>query len=158
MPDETVPSKVYTSAFFCDRLLREHDGILSAIRVVDLFSVQIPEEMARPFTPRLETRLVIIFRAAIPAKFVATIRATDPSGRAQESKFNIALTGVAGMYVYTAAIDLFINGALEGTNWYDILIDGILSNRLPLHIRHVKVPTSQELKQTWKSPGTGLHN
>jgi len=114
--------------------------------------------MARPFTPRLETHLVIIFRAAVAAEFVATIRTTDPSGRTQESKFPIALTGVPGMYVYTAVIDLFINGALEGTNWYDILIDGTLSNRLPLHIRHVKVPTSQELRQTWKSPETGLRH
>jgi hypothetical protein len=158
MLDETASARVYTSAFFCDRVLREHDGNISAIRVVDLFSVQVPEEMPRPFTPRLETHLVIIFRAEVPAKFVATIRATDPSGHPQESKFNIALTGMPGMYVYTAVIDLFINGVIEGTNWYDILVDGTLSNRLPLHVRHVKVPTSQELRQTWKSPGSDLHN
>ena len=158
MLDETASPKVYTSAFFCDRLLREHDGNISAIRVVDLFSVQVPEEMARPFTPRLETHLVIIFRAEVEGEFVATIRATDPSGRTQESEFRIALSGVPGMYVYTAVIDLFINGALEGTNWYDILIDGRLLNRLPLHIRHVRVPASQELRQTWKSPEAGLRH
>jgi hypothetical protein len=154
MPESGKPI-VYVSAFFCDRVLREHDGILSAIRVVDVFTVSVPEEMAQPFTPRLETNLIIIFRAEVPVKLIVAIRATDPIGRTQEHKFPVALTGVPGMYVFTASIALFINGALEGTNWYDILIDGSLSTRLPLHIKHVKIPTSQELKQTWKSPVEG---
>jgi hypothetical protein len=154
MPEPSKPT-IYVSAFFCDRVLREHDGILSAIRVVDLFSVPVPEEMARPFTPRLETNLIIIFRAEAPATLIVSIRATDPIGRSQEHRFPVALTGVPGMYVFTASIALFINGALEGTNWYDIAVDGSLSTRLPLHIKHVKIPTSQELKQTWKSPDEG---
>lgn len=158
MADPVSLAPVYVSAFFCDRVLREHDGILSAIRVVDLFSVPVPEAMAQPFTPRLETHLIIIFRSEAPAKVIATVRATDPKGRTQEHPFPIVLTGVPGMYVYTASIDLFINGVLEGTNWYDILVNGSLANRLPLHVKHVKIPTSQELRQTWQSPTTGFHN
>jgi hypothetical protein len=83
---------------------------------VDQFSVQVPEEMASAFTPRLETHLVVIFRAEVPLKFVATVRTTDPRWQTRESKFPVTLTGVPGIYVYTGAIDLFINGALEGTN------------------------------------------
>lgn len=143
---------IYASAFFCDRLLREYDGVLSAIRVIDLFSVMVPEPGASSFVPRLETNLLVIFRSESPAEFVATIRATDPRGIVQSSNAPVTLTGEPGTYVYTMAITLFINGVLEGTHWYDILVDGSLVNRIPLHVRHTKVPTARELRQTWKAP------
>jgi hypothetical protein len=149
---------VYVSAFFCDRVLQEHDGILSAIRVVDLFSVKIPEQGAGSFVPRLETNLLVIFRSESPAEFVATIRATDPRRKIQSSDIPVTLTGESGVYVFTMAVTLFINGVLEGTNWYDILVNGSLANRLPLVIRHEQVPIERELRQTWKSPDEGRRN
>ena len=152
---QTGKHSIYVSAFFCDRLLREHDGILSAIRVVDLFLVPVPEQGATPFIPRLETNLVVIFRSESQAEFTATIRATDPQGTIQSSSSPVSLTGEPGIYVYTMSITIFINDVLEGTHWYDILVNGSLANRIPLHVKHVEVPLSRELRQTWKSPDEG---
>lgn len=152
---QTDRTDVYVSAFFCDRLLREHDGILSAIRVVDLFVIPVPEQGATSFIPRLETNLVIIFRSKSQADFTATISATDPRGIVQSSSGLVSLTGEPDIYVYTMAIDIFITDVLEGTHWYDIFVNGSLANRIPLHVKHVKVPTSRELRQTWKSPDEG---
>jgi len=52
-----------TAAFFCDKVLREQDGVLSTIRIVDRWNVNGPtEEMP---TTILQTNLVILLKAGV---------------------------------------------------------------------------------------------
>jgi hypothetical protein len=143
----TGESPIYVSAFFCDRLLTEADGVLSAIRLVDIFSAMVPEEGAKQFVPRLETNLVLIFRSDSQAEFTATIHMKDPRGTVKSSTIPVTLSGQSGVYVYTMYIVLVINGAIEGTNWFDISVNGSLANRLALVVRHQPVPTERQLRQ-----------
>jgi hypothetical protein len=150
-------TRVFVSAFFCDRVLREQDEVLSAIRVADLFVAPVPESGAHRFVPRLETNLVVIFRSDAPVEFVAGIKSVDPRGTANATTMPIVMTGEPGLYVFTAVIEIFINGVLEGTHWYDISVDGALANRVPLRVKYVPVPTSAELRQTWGGTDEGTH-
>jgi len=51
------------AAFFCDRVLREQDGVVSVIRIVDRWTVNGPAE-SMPLTV-LQTNLVILFKSGL---------------------------------------------------------------------------------------------
>ncbi len=152
MPEEPPPRNfIYVSAFFCERVLREYDYVLSAIRIVDFYSVYVPDANAAPFTPRLETNLIVMFRSEAACQFNWAIRVTDPSGLTTEERFGVQKVSGGGAAA-TVVVTIMINGVLEGTNWYEILLDGALASRVPLTVKHEQVPTSQAPQPTWNTP------
>ena len=52
-----------TAAFFCDKALRETDGVLSAIRIVDRWNVNGPTETMPPTI--IQTTLVVLMKSGI---------------------------------------------------------------------------------------------
>jgi hypothetical protein len=52
-----------TAAFFCDKVLREQDGVLSAIRIVDRWNVNGLTEQMPPTV--LQTNLVVLLKSGI---------------------------------------------------------------------------------------------
>jgi hypothetical protein len=51
------------AAFFCDKFLREADGVLSAIRIVDRWNVTGPTETMQPAI--LQTNLLILLKSGL---------------------------------------------------------------------------------------------
>lgn len=145
-----MPNRLYVSAFFCERVLREVDHTLTAVRIVDFFDVKIPDAGAVPFVPRLEVCLVIMFRSDFPiSQLPWSVRITDPKGAVTETDFpdtEITTSAVAAI----ATINIFINGVLDGVHMYEVLVEGqTVACRVPITIKHTKVPTSAPPQRTW---------
>src|SRR5664280_468503 len=66
-------------AVLCEKVLQEHDGVISVIRVVDRFTVHgTAKEM--PPSP-LQTNIVVLFKSgATTGKHMIRIRPLKPSG------------------------------------------------------------------------------
>jgi hypothetical protein len=143
-----VLNRLYVSAFFCERVLREQDGAITAIRMIDYFDVKVPDIGASQFVPRLEVHLVIIFRSIRAVRVPWIVRITDPNGSITEQHFpDIDIAG--GAIAATAVVNLFINGVLEGVHVYEIIVEGSsVACVVPLAIRHTKVPTSAPPQRT----------
>ena len=68
------------AAFFCEKALREADGVLSFIRVVDKWTVNGPAETMPPTV--IQTNLVIAMKSGIHrGSSQITITPTSPSGK-----------------------------------------------------------------------------
>jgi hypothetical protein len=143
---------IYASAFLCDRAMREGDGVLSAIRIIDLVSISVPPDGTQPFVPFLQVALVIIFKCEVKTLVTPTIRGIDPSGtQFAMHEFPQAVVGPAPGGV-SLNIDLYINSVKEGVTWFEVLANGQLVQRVSLLVRHVKasIPTSTTPILTWK--------
>jgi hypothetical protein len=60
MPDKPLIS----AAFLCERILRETDQVLSAIRIVDTFYVTVPATLSSDVKPTLEATVFLSFSRA----------------------------------------------------------------------------------------------
>jgi hypothetical protein len=143
-------SRVYVNAFLCDRLLREEDKTMSAIRLIDFTSVDIPIGSAQPFVPHVEANLVIIFRSERAVDFVATVQGTGPDG-VVFSTYDFPVRIEGGASGHTLALTLILNGAAEGLTWFNVLLDGELASKVPLLIRYTKLPTGSPTL-IWSKP------
>jgi hypothetical protein len=84
MPDE---QPIYTSAFFCQEVIRESDNILTAVRITPAYTVSPllvagPDSTLPPYLshPPLKLHAVILFNTEMPAEFFAQVKAFGPDG------------------------------------------------------------------------------
>ena|SRR6266850_5369173 len=94
---------VSTSAFICERILREEDGALSAIRIVDVFYVPATEQIAEDAVHNLIAKinavnfhLVVVLRSKTEGQARLNLSFINPAG--DESP--IKMHGVPEMLVF----------------------------------------------------------
>ena len=138
-----------SAAFFCDRVLQEADGTLSAIRIVDrVFQVAAgiaPPEGMPPTTVNL-TLLIALKSGAARGRHDLKIQAENPSGIRSPlaQTFSVLLEGEDRGA--NAIINLVFTAPEEGLYWFDVLLDGERLTRVPLRLVY--------LRQELGSPGT----
>jgi hypothetical protein len=139
----------FVSAFLCERVLQEKDGIVSAIRIVDVF--QIPEDA--PSETVIQFFAVVSLRTVpVPDEEVrvgVTIvnalgerqRLPDPS----EKPFRLsALDGDASVPNGISLImQLNIKPKNMGTCFVEIDVDGEVVTRIPFTIRQIPKTPAQ---------------
>jgi hypothetical protein len=122
-----------TGAFFCEKILREHDGVLSFIRVVDRWTVTGPAE-AMPLTV-IQTNLVIQMKSG-NHRGVSQITVTPyaPSGAhlpplRLTAKFEGEEdTGIA------VPVPMAFPAKEAGVYWFDVSVDGRSFTKIPLRV------------------------
>ena len=68
-----------TAAFFCERVLQEHDGVLSFIRVVDRWNIVGPTQVMAPSI--IQATLVVLFKSGIlRSSAQVTVTPISPTG------------------------------------------------------------------------------
>lgn len=136
MADESLRPFV-TAALFCERVLREQDGVLSLIRIIDQVTCNGPTAEMPP-TP-LQFNVVLAFKAGfLKGKYMVKFRPEPPS-----KKEYPALEVPAYFEGDDRGVNLVINFSYivqeEGVHWFDVMIQDEVLTRIPLRILYQKM-------------------
>ncbi len=132
-------------AAFCERVLREADGVLSLIRVVDVVThtergPNPPDEMPEVHYPLFFT--ITLKSGAARGRHDITIIPELPSGETiQPLTMSIRLEGEGKGTNITSRIDMPYK--LEGLYWFNVQFDNQVITRIPLEVRYAKMVTGQ---------------
>ena len=131
-------------AAFCERVLREADGVLSLIRVVDRIThtehgPTPPEEMPEFHFPLF---LVITLKSGTArGRHEITITPEQPSGETlQPITVSVNMEGEGKGVNITSRID--IPYKMEGLHWFKVQFDGQTITCLPLEVRYSRMVTA----------------
>lgn len=127
-------------AVFCERVLEEKDGVLSAIRIIDRVTyravVPRPSEEMPPF-PLNVVALISLKGGRALGRHTLTLRATAPYGTAgrQLPDFSVPVLFEGGE---DRGVNVILNVAMqvthEGVYWFDVKLDDALLTRMPLRV------------------------
>lgn len=130
-------------AAFCERILREADGVFSLIRVVDVINHVENRPDAPPEMPlvRYPLTLVISLKSGTArGRREISITPEKPSGERLETiSRSIRLEGEGKGANIVSRID--IPYELEGLYWFHVAFDGELLTRVPLELRYSRMVT-----------------
>jgi len=134
--------RVYVSAFLCDNLLTEADGVISAIRLVDVHNVVLPTPEALK-TFRIEGFLVVLFKSEASHELVVDVRIVSPTGGIiGPQRHRVSLAGGNTGKVLNVRVLLVAPEA--GNYWFEILIGDEIVQRTPMQVNFVEQPAKQE--------------
>jgi hypothetical protein len=139
-----MPGPYVQLAAFCEKVLREADGALSLIRVIDRLTVtahgpgsgELPAELPEG---NLHVTLVVTLKADdARGRYPISLRVQQPSGvylpeRSFDAMFEGEERGV------NLILDLQVE-ALEGLYWFDVSINERLLTRIPLRVIYQRIP------------------
>ena len=124
------------AALLCERALREHDNVLSVIRIIDRWHVKTPQrdESDPPFEFPLQCTAVITFKSGdFSGKKLLNLCLTDPEGTTS----NVAGTPIlfeGGDRGHNVIMNLSLAIKHEGLYWIDVSLDDELQTRIPFRI------------------------
>ena len=134
----------FAMAVFCEKVLEDKDGVLSAIRIVDRFfftasGPAAPEKM--PPTPIQLTALVSLKSGFAKGSYTVRLRPTTPSMvKMPEQSVPILLEGDdRGSNVI---INMVMTVKEDGLYWFDVFLGERLVTRMPLRIVYQRLTTS----------------
>ncbi len=137
-------------AVFCERVLQEKDGVMSAIRIVDRFTQIVPPANVQTIlTPmRLDVFIAIAIKAGdIRRKAELKVIPKAPSGA--------ELPGFSGTVLLegddrgvNVVVKYVFEAKEEGIYWFDVNLDGMLLTKMPLRIIHQEMATSSTTPPT----------
>ncbi len=139
MADESVTLTrqrgVYVIAFLCEKLLIEKNDVATAMRLVDVFNVELPAPKLNSVTvaPPIEADLVVIFKSQKPEQFRATVALVKPSGERTPATEYECQTG-GGVIGQTIAIHVQVDPREPGDYWFEISIEDRLATKVPLRV------------------------
>jgi hypothetical protein len=135
-------------AVFCEKVLQEKDGVMSAIRIVDRFIQVVPPANVQGMIPpsRLDLSIVVAIKSGdVSRKAELKIIPRAPSGE--------ELPGFSGQVLLEGddrgvniVVRYLFEGKEEGIYWFDVKLDGQLLTKMPLRIIH------QEMSATSTTP------
>src|SRR5207247_609848 len=134
--ESTGKPRVYVSAMFCDSVIREDKGLLTAVRINDGYRVnpfRAPVQLAdgtldlehgSVLVPPLRLKLIVRISSDDPGEFTFTITATLPSGRtllSAVSPIRFSLDGTAAGHTFNTNVNL--PNAEEGDYWFSFYVN-----------------------------------
>jgi hypothetical protein len=137
---ETPRPGIYlAAAVFCERILRERDDVLSLIRVVNTFTMQVrgknlPTEMPKALPP-LEATAFLAFNCEEAGRHRIDLVTTSPSGKRSPSH-SLDINADGDGKVENAILTFRMTVDMPGLFWVDVAIDGVNVTRMPMHIRY----------------------
>lgn len=126
-----------SAAFLCEKVLREADGVTSAIRIVDRINRgTIGPELKRDMDP-FEYNLFLYLSlksGSARGTMELVIRLEDPSATSKPvhtQTINFEGDDERGANIIA---DLRLRLSLQGLHWFDIFLDGVRITRIPLRV------------------------
>jgi hypothetical protein len=129
------------AAFFCERLLQETDGVLSAIRMVDHVTAQLTGQESAAPTPSVPVNLTFLvsFKTGrARGNRNLTIVTAPPDGPSpiepsQDYTQTILFEGPDDRGD-TIIMPIAMSAGQEGVYWFDVFLDERLLTRVPLRV------------------------
>ena len=154
MQPDLVKPPIYTKLIFCASVLEDTEGLLTAIRLADIYHVApmpVEETLADGTRlrgafvhPPLNISAILMFHSESPVSFEATVVGIDPEGNRLEinggKSIPVSING--GVEGFALNINLVINSKHTGDLWFEVHIDGVLATKTPLRILKQQAPTS----------------
>src|SRR5687768_9914206 len=119
------------AALVCENVLQDKDNVISVIRMVDRFRVQIPPDAPPNVRPAIEFKLLLSLKSgAITGKSTVAFEGRSPSGKHSEfGESEIVLNGgehgVNVIANVTAAVEEL------GVHWIDVRWNGKSLTQIP---------------------------
>jgi hypothetical protein len=131
MSPESDRAKPLVSAFLCEKVLTEKDGVQTYVRVVDRFTVpQLPE-----LSPRLLVWLAIIVKSGrAKGKYSLSLRMNAPTGEVKAIGEDAPFALNGGEHGVNANVMLALEVAHEGLFGIDVMIDGEVLAHVPFRV------------------------
>lgn len=133
------------AAFFCEKVLREFDGTMSFIRIVDKWTVSGPADTMPPTV--IQTTLVILMKSGIHrGSSQITVTPTSPSGALMQTITLPALFEGDDDRGVAIVAGMGFPAQESGLYWFDVAVDGQSFTRMPLRVSYLRVgPMSNPL-------------
>ena len=129
-----APGPIYVNgAFLCERVLREEDGTLSAIRIVDRWTLTLDASEAPPEMPPLPVQLTALVMVKAPDERTAVLRIDHAAPSGQRSRGPELPFAFGGPTLGANVIaDVSITATEIGLHWFEVTLDDTLITRTPL--------------------------
>jgi hypothetical protein len=138
------------AAFFCEKVLQEKDGVMSAIRLVDRFTLSSSAEGSPDLMPSINIgiSILIAFKSGdIKGKWELKVRPIAPSGQ--------ELPGFVGPVLFegdergaSVVIQYGLTAKEEGIYWFDVMLNDKLITKMPLRIIYEKTQVTSTSVQS----------
>lgn len=142
------------AALFCERVLQEGDGVLSAIRIIDqqilhALGTELPADM--PPAIMSATLLITLKAGQTRGRYAVRVAPEAPSGEQLPAvDFAVNFHGGDGEQGINLVVPLQMQVAQEGLYWFDVLwldsrseaTEPALLTRVPLRVVYQPVATS----------------
>lgn len=156
--DEANSGPFVTLAVFCERLLREADDVVSLIRVVDKFTLALPEGDDERFGV-VEATLIVGMKAGGyvgPAEIAADHVRPDGTRRAV-GREHVEFAGPLDGVQITA--DVRVGVRETGLYWFEVRFNDRLLTRTPMLVEVMRVPsgTAEAVEVDSASPPAEPH-
>lgn len=130
-------------ACICEKVLREEGGVLSAIRIVDTFTVHVPEALSEGIQPTVElTALIILKSGDVRGPSEITLRMRTPSGKTLDNptRYPILLHGEE----QGAGVVVTMLLPFKETGYYElgVLWNGELLATIPFRLKPAPAPAA----------------
>ena len=136
------------AAVFCEKALREADGVLSLIRIVDKWTVRGTAEVM-PQTVIQATLVVMMKSGSFRGSAQLTLTPTSPSGKIMPSiQIPVIFEGDDDRGIGAIA-PMGFPAEESGIYWFDLVVEGQSFTKLPLRVQYLRVvPSSSSPNQT----------
>jgi hypothetical protein len=147
MPDEPASKpRIYASAFFCQDVIKEHNNLLTAVRIGNSYKVaptKVSVELGPGVTVSKQVWLSVPINAVVsffsdgPVDFDVVLKGFDPDGVpiTLGDPFRCRAEGGSTGQVLNARIDIGTNKS--GDHRLDVYVDGIVVTSAFFKIIHV---------------------
>jgi hypothetical protein len=138
------------AALVCQALLDEKDNVLSAIRIVDQFTIPLPPGWDGKTNLQMPVTGLVGFKSG-DVKGPRTVRfyGVSPTGKRQKA-YEAKVVFLGGHTGVNIKINMTFGFKTEGTHWLEVYVDKWLATRIPLTI--VFQPTKEEVPPSGPTP------
>lgn len=142
------PGPFLATAVFCEKVLREEDGVFSLIRIYDRIAAPVPiaeppnqeddQALKGPSLPVVLTMFVSLRVGQPMESHQLHLRSESPTGRRHDlSPIDVDLSGEERGF--NAVMQLNAQFLVPGLHWFDIEFDGARLTRVPLTVVFAQV-------------------
>jgi hypothetical protein len=126
------------AALFCDQVLQGKDETISAIRIIDKVTVQVPFGLPEKTQPILQITLLLgVKSGSLIGDFKMTIRGNRPNGDVQDvASFPLKLQGEEKGQNYILNLSLGIQE--DGVYWFEVVFEDEVITAIPLTVESKK--------------------
>lgn len=124
------------AALICERILREQDGVISAIRIIDrlthtIVAPSMPEELPKVAYPL--TFLISLKSGRARGRHNIALAMEDPSGK-KKKLFAQSLQLEGEHRGANWIIQANVNFSMEGLYWFDVSLEDEILTRMPFKL------------------------
>ena len=132
------------AALFCERILREADGVATCVRVIDRLThteakPDAPAEMP-PVTYEMKLVIMLISGSAL-GRHELKIERELPSG-IREKPIVVTVQMEGGNRGANVVMDMKMTFLLEGLYWFNVYLDDALLTKMPFQVLYQRVSTA----------------